>query len=381
MKSQTEFFGRNSLHNVEAIIEEIGAKNILLVTGDELFSKSGAKAAIHPFLRNKNVTKFSEFMINPALEDVMKGIEAFKQNQPDLILAVGGGSVLDMAKLISILSVQSTENIESIIYDQELIHEKGVPCVAIPTTAGTGSEATHFAVVYVNKVKYSLAHDYMLPDYSIIDFQLSCSVSKKVAASCAMDALSQAVESFWAVGSTKESKEYATRAITSILPIMEQAVNNQDSSTQERMAIGANFSGKAINISKTTAAHAISYPITTHFHVPHGHAVALTLGEFFVINSNFEKNQILDQRGSKYLKEVMNELYKIFNCVDAQSCRRKWHNIMNQIGLERNLFNLGINKGADIELITSNINLERLDNNPVKVDKQILDDLFASLTA
>ena len=83
----------------------------------------------------------------------------------------------------------------------------------------------------------------------------------------------------------------------------------------------------------------------------------------------------------RYLKEVMNELYKIFNCVDAQSCRRKWHNIMNQIGLERNLFNLGINKGADIELITSNINLERLDNNPVKVDKQILDDLFASLTA
>ena len=155
MKSQTEFFGRNSLHNLEAIIEEIGAKNILLVTEDELFSKSGAKAAIDPFLRNINVTRFSEFMINPALEDVMKGIEAFKQNQPDLILAVGGGSVLDMAKLISILSVQSTESIESIIYDQELIHEKGVPCVAIPTTAGTGSEATHFAVVYVNKVKYS----------------------------------------------------------------------------------------------------------------------------------------------------------------------------------------------------------------------------------
>ena len=89
----------------------------------------------------------------------------------------------------------------------------------------------------------------------------------------------------------------------------------------------------------------------------------------------------MDQRGSKYLKEVMNELYKIFNCVDAQSCRRKWYSLMNQIGLEINLFNLGINKAAEIELITSNINLEKLDNNPVKVDKQILDDLFASLTA
>ena len=112
-----------------------------------------------------------------------------------MIIAIGGGSVIDMGKLINILDAQSNKNVSQLIKNSALVQSKGLPLIAIPTTFGTGSEATHFAVVYINKVKYSLAHSYILPDYAIVEPALSYKLPSKIAATSAMDALSQAVES------------------------------------------------------------------------------------------------------------------------------------------------------------------------------------------
>jgi alcohol dehydrogenase class IV len=360
-----EFLGCGSISNVQKIIQEHQAKTIFLVTGKKSFTQSGAEGILRPYLENKDVIRFSDFNINPQLEDAHLGIKVIKETKPDLIIAIGGGSVIDMGKLINILAAQpNNNNVSQIIKNRALIQKKGLPLIAIPTTAGTGSEATHFAVVYIDKVKYSLAHNYILPNYAIVEPVLNYFVPSKIAATSAMDALSQAVESYWAVGSTDESKEYASRAIKMILPILKQAVNNNDKEAKNTMALAAHLAGKAINITKTTAAHAISYPITTYFNVPHGHAVALTLGKFFLINAEMEDTK------------TMAELYAMFGCSNAQECCDKWYDLMAQIELEINFNALGIHQPSDIELIINNVNLERLNNNPIKIFDLTLRTLF-----
>ena len=375
---QKEYIGRDSISNIKEIIEKIDAKKVLLVTGKESFSNSGAKIKLVPLLNGIEVVRFSDFEINPKLEDVFSGVDIVLNQKPDLIIAIGGGSVIDMAKLINILSAQKEHSALNIIHDCSLIQNKGSsPLLAIPTTSGTGSEATHFAVVYVDKKKYSLAHEFMLPNYVIVDSSLSYYLPKNIAASAAMDALSQAVESFWAVGSTIDSKRYAQQSIEIILESIEMAVVNMDANAKDAMALAANLSGKAINISKTTAAHAISYPITTYFNIPHGHAVALCLGKFFIINYNVEKDNVIDSRGDLYLKKVMKNLFTMFGCETAECCHDKWYKLMELIGLEKDMAHLGIRDDNDINLITGNVNLERLNNNPVALDSKKIAEIFS----
>ena len=377
---QIEYIGTNSLQNIKKIISDIGAKKILLVTGKDSYIKSGSEEKLSQYLDNITVERFYDFEVNPKIEDVYDGVRMALKMKPDLIVAIGGGTVLDMAKLINILSSQKDYSFINIIENSSLINKQGLsPLVAIPTTSGTGSEATHFAVVYVDKNKYSLAHKFMLPDYVIVDSSLSNKMPKNLAASAAIDALSQSIESYWSVGSTNESQQYARQSIEIILASIEKAVIEKDADAKDLMSLAANLSGKAINISKTTAAHAISYPISTYFNVPHGHAVGLSLGCFFEINSNFELHGINDSRGSSYIANTMQQLLKLFGASSPLDCKLAWYKIMNNIGLETNMSKLGICSSDDVDLILNNVNLERLNNNPVVVSEETLKNTLKSL--
>ena len=219
----------------------------------------------------------------------------------------------------------------------------------------------------------------MLPDYVIVDSSLSYSLPKNIAASVAIDALSQAVESYWSVGSTAESQHYARQSIEIILESIEGAVIKMDAGAKDAMALAANLSGKAINISKTTAAHAISYPISTFFNVPHGHAVGLLLGCFFEINSDFERYGINDPRGASYLTNTVQQLCNLFGAENPLDCKLVWYKMMNDIGLQTNIYKLGVRTTNDIDLICENVNLERLNNNPVIVNEETLRNTLNSL--
>ena len=377
---QIEYIGTNSLQNIKKIISDIGAKKILLVTGKDSYIESGSEQKISQYLDNITIERFYDFEVNPKIEDVYDGVRMALKMKPDLIVAIGGGTVLDMAKLINILSSQKDYSFINIIENSSLINKQGLsPLVAIPTTSGTGSEATHFAVVYVDKNKYSLAHKFMLPDYVIVDSSLSNKMPKNLAASAAIDALSQSIESYWSVGSTNESQQYARQSIEIILASIEKAVIEKDADAKDLMSLAANLSGKAINISKTTAAHAISYPISTYFNVPHGHAVGLSLGCFFEINSNFELHGINDSRGSSYIANTMQQLLKLFGASSPLDCKLAWYKMMNNIGLETNMSKLGICSSDDVDLILNNVNLERLNNNPVVVSEETLKNILKSL--
>ena len=375
---QTEFIGKNSLNNIKKIISDLDAKKILLVTGKGSYKKSGSEKKLFECLGNTVIERFFDFEANPNIKDVQVGIGIISSFKPDLIIAIGGGSVIDIAKLINIFAahVIKEKEIYEFVNKSESVNKPGLPLVAIPTTSGTGSEATHFAVVYIGNKKYSFAHKYVLPDFSIIDPSLSYSNPAYIKACSGFDALSQAIESFWAVGSTEESRGYSREAIRIILSSIEMAVVESDEKSMDRMSLAANLAGKAINISKTTAAHAVSYPITKFLDIPHGHAVALTLGSFFVINSNYSESQLNDVRGIDYFDNISKELLNLFDCSGPKQASEKWSQIMTNVGLETNLRSIFRKKNIDYDLINKEINLERLNNNPVKVNSSQIEDLF-----
>ena len=375
---QTEFIGKNSLKNIKKIISNLDAKKILLVTGKGSYKKSGSEEKLIQYLGDAVIKRFFDFEPNPNIKDVLVGINIISSFKPDLVIAVGGGSVIDIAKLINIFAVHvaKEKEIYEFVNESSSVKQAGLPLIAIPTTSGTGSEATHFAVVYIGNKKYSFAHEYVLPNFSIIDPSLSYSNPAYIKACSGFDALSQAIESFWAVGSTEESRSYSREAIKIILSSIEMAVLESDKKSMDRMSLAANLAGKAINISKTTAAHAVSYPITKFLDIPHGHAVALTLGSFFVINSHYSESQLNDSRGIQYFDNISKELLNLFDCSESEQVSQRLNQIMANIGLEANLKSIFSKKNIDYELIKKEINLERLNNNPVKVNSSQIENLF-----
>jgi len=369
--TQTELTGKGCVKQLPHLLNKYDVRSIFLVTGKESYISSGAKEVLDSLLQDYKIIQFSDFDVNPKIEDVIRGIRLATEEKPDVIIAVGGGSVIDIAKLINVIPFQEYQDCCSLITGDSKVLKRGLPFFAIPTTSGTGSEATHFAVVYINDTKFSLAHEFVLPNYSIVDPVFTYRTPAKLTAIVGMDALSQAIESYWAVKSNQESKAYASEAISLILSSLVEAVSSEENA-RDVMSEAAHLAGKAINITTTTAPHALSYPITTYFGIPHGHAVALTVGNFFEINSDLNNNIIADPRGSDYLINTMHELFAFFGVNTAKECRLKWYKLLKKIGLEIDIRQLGIRTPLDVQKIVNNVNLQRLENNPVKVIEDTL---------
>jgi len=193
------------------------------------------------------------------------------------------------------------------------------------------------------------------------------------------DAFCQAIESYWSVNSTPESKKSAGRAISIIVDNIEEAVKTPNSSVRKKMAEAANLAGKAINITKTTAPHAVSYTLTAHFGIPHGQAVGLTLGEFLVFNSQVSDIDVSDPRGASYVKKSIDEICELMNAKDPESARMSIQNLMMSVGLEISLKELNIFGKMNHNLIVKNVNPERLSNNPRQVTGENLTELLEKI--
>lgn len=347
---QSEYLFPGGIMEIEKVITEMQAKNILLVRGNDSYVKSGAKKVLTIVLKPFNVVEFSDFSVNPKLEEAKNGYDLFKSKTIDLIIAVGGGSVIDTAKIIKSLAVK--ENIEN----------TSIPLIAIPTTAGTGTEATHFAVVYIDGEKHSWAHESLLPTVAIVDADLLKGQSKYQMAVSGFDAFSQAIESLWSVNATQLSLEYSEKAIKILWENLPNAINgNQEAII--KIAEGSNLAGKAINIAKTTAPHALSYHITSLFGLPHGHAVALFLPYFITYNFYLKNDDLRLSLKVKENEEILNKLLEIFNIQNGLLLELELHKFIEKLGLDTSFKNIGI---LEQELIVTlkSANPERLKNNP-----------------
>ena len=197
--------GSRSIENIASICRDSRVNNILIVSGKESIKKNHAFEKINKLLAGFNLFFFQEFSKNPTLEEVKKGINIFLKNNIEMVIAVGGGSCIDMAKLIRSLVKFNNQDIERVILKSNKLI-KSVPLIAIPTTFGTGSEETSFAVIYIKNTKYSLSDKTIKPNHVILDPDLCLTVPKKVVSSTMMDSFCQSIESLWSLKSNETSK-------------------------------------------------------------------------------------------------------------------------------------------------------------------------------
>ncbi len=375
--SQRLIHGAGSAEALGRLCER--ARSVLVVTGKSSYCRSGAQALVERQLGRTPVVRFWDFANNPKLEDARRGRDLCRSANADLVVAVGGGSALDMAKLIATFAVQEGEP-EDFVLGRRPLSTDALSLIALPTTCGTGSESTPFAVVYIGKTKYSLAHASMLPTAAILDANLLDALPPRVVAASGMDAFSQAVEAFWSVNSTDASREFSRQALELLLPALEDAVLRPQPATLQAMLLAANLAGQAIAIARTTAAHAASYPMTSFFGVAHGHAAALTLPAFMAFNAEVGEGDIQDPRGVAFVRRRMAELCDWLEATDVEDARQKCIRLMASIGLETALAPLGIRTDADVEVIVTNgFNPQRVKNNPRAVTEEGLRSILQSI--
>jgi alcohol dehydrogenase class IV len=350
---QEEYIFPGAINRIEEILDKFSLKNIFLVRGNQSFIKSGAQHSLKSIYENYKISEFTGFSVNPKLEEAIVGNDLFKNTESNLIIAVGGGSVIDTAKIIKYLAIQENAN------------NANVPLIAIPTTAGTGSEATHFAVVYINGVKHSWADKALVPTLAIVDANLLKGQSKYQMAVSGIDAFAQGIESVWSVNSTEESRQYSENAIKLIWENLKNAIEG-DNLALEKTAEGSNWSGKAINIAKTTAPHALSYHITKKFNIPHGHAVALFLPFFVTYNFylNSKDTTCISTQKNKY---PLNRLMEILKIKDESLIEKKIKDFIANVGICTGFKKLTISK-EELMLTLESANPERLKNNPREFD-------------
>ncbi|MBI4514584.1 MAG: phosphonoacetaldehyde reductase [Deltaproteobacteria bacterium] len=376
--TQAVHLGTGAVLQLRATLERLNARSVFLVTGKASFELSGAAAQVHGQLSEIEVWQFNNFSRNPEAPEVERGLAEFHRQTADAVVAVGGGSTLDVAKLIALGAAQG-QQAGAIWRQGQAPRLDAVPVVAIPTTAGSGSEATHFATVYAGGKKRSVAHPSMLPVAALVDPALTASASPKLTAVTGLDAFSQAVESFWSVHSTAESRGYSRQAITLVQRHLLSCVRRPAPEHRAAMCQAAHLAGKAINITKTTAPHALSYALTSRWNVPHGHAAALTLGAMLVFNSKVTKADVADPRGDEHVRATMAELFELLGCDSAEACREKIATLMRDVGLATRLGEVGVRTPGQRGFLVEQVNLERLHNNPRALDRRQLREVLESV--
>jgi alcohol dehydrogenase len=321
-------------------------------------------------LKGFDVSRFHGFEINPKVRDIKEGIKLSKGC--DMVVSIGGGTVIDVGKSVAILSQQEDEA-EAYVTGSKKITKPGLAFIAIPTTFGTGSESTHFSVVYIDKTKYSLASEFMMPKAAIVDPVFAKRSLQWLKANTAFDALNQAIESAWSVNSTKESLGYSINALNVIIPMIVDYATTDDPEAALAMANGSNYAGRAINIAKTTGAHSVSYPITSYFNVPHGQAVAITLQEFIGYNAAVTEETKQGNQSVDEIRKNLISIYRAFNVENGTECAKVYRQMMADVGLKLRLSELGIKNKEDLGLILKNgYNPERMKNNPRTVPEENL---------
>lgn len=288
------YAGEGSIEKVKEIVVREEAKSVLVFT-DPWLRKSGLCDLVTKELDSIGVDYkvFDDLKPEPAYTDVEKVVEAASEASGDLIIAIGGGSVMDAAKLVCVLK-GAPYTVRNLLADPSLA-KKCMKTVMIPTTCGTGAEATCNAIVAIpeEQSKKGIVNDAMIPDYVIMDSQTIAKLPKPIVAATGVDALAHAVECYTSKKATPLSDTYALAAAKLIFANIRKAYDNPDDmEAKNEMMLGAYYGGVAITASGTTAVHALSYPLGGKYHIAHGVSNAILFAHVMEYNKEACKEQL-----------------------------------------------------------------------------------------
>ena len=357
----------SSSEDVLKFVNDRGFKKIFVLCGKKSFVNSGAENLLKKIKNSKVKLSYKKSEI-PILEELIEIIKEIQNFKPDLFLAIGGGAVIDYAKIVNVVDIR--EDLADLIVNYKYpFNKKYTKLAVIPTTAGSGAEVTSNAVIYVDGIKHSFESELLLPDHFFLVPEFLISAPNKIKASAGFDAIAQALESLVSRKSSDKSVEYASKSLRVSVNSFISFINDPNMKNATEMSIASNLAGKAISISKTTAPHATSYPFTSLFNISHGHAVGLFFEKFF----KFNYEHLNKSETSFDLNERFNLIFKLFDVPDINSFNSKISLIKKQAKLEDDLTKLNIDIIKSSDDVLKGINLLRLGNNPVKIDgKDIL---------
>lgn len=272
-------FGAGTLDLLPDLAKELGKSKGYIISGPHL-NKIGMVAKCRKALKNAGMESecFTETEGNPSTDTVVKATEGFKKSKADFIVAFGGGSPLDVAKAVAVLAT----------YGGNIVDYEGagkvmgpvVPMIAIPTTAGTGSEVTAFSVItdHSRNYKLTVVSNYLLPAYVILDPDLIATVPANTAAACGIDAMVHALEAYISKAASPFSDIFAREALRLIGgSIRDYVADRSNPAACESMMVGSLFVGIAFSHARLGNVHAMSHPVSAYFDVPHGVANAILL--------------------------------------------------------------------------------------------------------
>jgi alcohol dehydrogenase class IV len=351
-----------------------GAK-IGLLLSETAERRLGLNDAINALKEKNRVSHVKRIPPNPTQFDVCTMLDTIGREKPDTLLCIGGGSVIDSGKAISLFhhhycekkNFNADEVLRLLQTKDYLKTPSSIPVIAVPTTAGSGSEATRWATIWdmSGKTKYSIEAEWLYPEQAWIVPETTLHMPARLTLSTGLDALCQATESYWSKNSNQISREFSLTAISLITQNLPAVLKHpQNLELRHKMCLGSLFSAFAFSNTRTTACHSISYPLTMLFGVEHGFAAAVTL--FSIAKINFETivdvPRFVQAWGVEEFDQIKNWIDSA--CADIQPLTLSAFGIQEQ----------------DIEAIVDLAFTQgRMDNNPVCIDRGLLTKTLQSL--
>ena len=347
--NETSYFGEGARKVLPEEIKKRGFKKVLVVTDESLY-KAGVSTKITDLLEanNINYVLFHDVKPNPPIKNVLDGVAMCKEEKCDLIVAVGGGSSIDTAKGISIIIANPDRSDVVSLNGASNTKNKGLPIIALPTTAGTAVEVTINYVITdpEREIKMVCVDEHDIPIIAIVDTELMASMPKSIAASTGMDALTHAIEGYITKNRNTMSQMFSMKAIQLIYDNLEKAVNEQDQEAINNMGLGQYIAGMAFSNVGLGIVHSMAHQLGAVYDTPHGLANAILLPTVMKFNgetSYEEYREILTQAfhtdASKFTKE---EVIKTF-------CE-KIKDLSEKVGITQTVGEVG-GKAEDIPML------------------------------
>lgn len=312
----------------EAISCQVGTRQALLVSSTG-FVERGGLDLLKAHLGYRLAGVVSGVVANPNVENIVQLCAESRRCQFDVLVAIGGGSVIDAAKILS-AGIDSWAEKSEYLRDFLVKGGKGTiaglkPVIAVPTTAGTGSEVTPFATIWDNLIhkKFSIDDFRLYPEAAILDSKLTHSLPESHTISTGLDAVSQAFESIWNKLANPVTIGIATQSLVhSLVALPRLAKDIEDKTARKNMMIGSLLAGVAISQTRTGIAHSISYPLTAYYGLPHGFACSFTLPSILEYNLRHDDGrfvQLAQSLGMSVVKELVDCLRNLLKvCRIAQ---------------------------------------------------------------
>jgi alcohol dehydrogenase class IV len=373
-------FGPGGLSQVGVEAKRLGNKT-LIVLGKSAMRKSGALDRLTHLLIENNLEYviYENVPSDPTVETIDTGTGLARKEKCNLIIALGGGSVLDTGKAISAMVTN-----EGSVADYQEIEGKGrkfqhkpIPFIAIPTTSGTGSEATKNAVITNTEfsLKKSIRDSMLIPEVALVDPELTLSLPPYITAICGGDALTQCIESYLGKKNQEITDILALHAIGLIGKSLVKAVKEgKNLEARKDMAMGALLSGLCLSNSGLGAVHALSHPLGVYYKIPHGLSCAVLLP--FVMEYNLP---VVTKRLAKITQSLGEDISLLSETEAAQRAVEKIKEILSQAGIKSNLSEWEI-KEEDFPQLIKGAKGGSLNNNPRDTSDEDLIELLYKMT-